>query len=104
MFEVQVLIPVVSNDGRAFSAEDHAAFEAVLVDHFGGFTLYPSTAIGGWKDADGVLYTDRTRVYGIAVASLADGGNVRSVVTFAMSHYAQLAIFVRYLGLVEIMK
>lgn len=103
MFEVQVLIPVVDNDGRAFTGEDHTAFEVVLVDRFGGFTLYPSTAVGGWKDASGVLFTDRTRMYGIAVASITDGAKIADVVTFAKAHYRQLAIFVRYLGLVEIL-
>jgi len=103
MFEVQVLIPIVDNDGRPFTGEDHAAFEAALVDRFGGFTLFPSTAVGGWKDADGVLYNDRTRVYGIAVRSIVDGAGIGEVVTFAKAHYRQLAIFVRYLGIVEIL-
>jgi len=103
MFELQVLIPVVDNDGHPFTGEDHMAFESALVDRFGGFTLFPSTAVGGWKDASGVLYTDRTRVYGIAVTSITDGAKIADVVTFAKAHYRQLAIFVRYLGIVEIL-
>jgi hypothetical protein len=103
MFEVQVLIPVVDNDGRPFTGEDHTAFEAVLVDRFGGFTLLPNEAAGKWKDATGAVYPDRTRLYAIGVGSITDGAKFADVVTFAKAHYRQLAICIRYLGIVEIL-
>jgi excisionase family DNA binding protein len=67
MFEVQMLIPLADNDGETFTAEHHAAFEAAVIDSFGGFTLYPASAIGGWRNAAGVTFSDATRIYGIAV-------------------------------------
>ncbi len=102
MFELQVFIPIVGNDGIAFTGEDHTAFEAVVVERFGGFTLYPSHAVGAWVDA-GVTYRDSIRIYGIVVKSITDGAKVAEVVTFAKAHYAQLAIFIRYLGVTEIL-
>ncbi len=98
-----MLIPVASNEGDTFTAAHHAAFEVAIVDSFGGFTLYPSTAVGGWRNADGVIYADATRVYGIAVVSLADGGKVGELAAFAKTHYRQEAISIRYLGQFEIL-
>lgn len=103
MFEVQMLIPVADNDGDTFPAAHHAAFEAAIIDSFGGFTLYPASAIGGWRNADGVTFADATRVYGIAVVSLADGDKIGGLVRFAKAFYMQEAIFIRYLGIVEIL-
>jgi len=102
MFELMVLIPVADNDGAAFSAEDHHAFEAFVIDRFGGITLYPNTAVGSWIDA-GRVYRDNTRVYGIAVPSITAGGLVAEVVEYAKVAYRQEAIFVRYLGVAEIL-
>ena len=102
MFEVLVLIPVLSNEGSRFSSNHHEAFESYVVDRFGGVTLYPSNAIGTWIDA-GKTYHDETRVYGFAVKSIAQGDKVAQVATFAKTHYAQLAIYIRYLGLSEIL-
>jgi hypothetical protein len=102
MFEVQMLIPVVSNEGDVFTAEHHAAFEARVIDACGGFTLYPSTAVGGWRNDTGQEFRDRTRVYGMAIRSLADGAGVAALGNFAKAHYCQEAIFIRYLGQVEI--
>lgn len=103
MFEVQVLIPLADNDGETFNAEHHAAFEAVVIDAFGGFTLYPASAIGGWRNAAGVTFSDATRIYGIAVASLVNGDKLGAVVRFAKAFYLQEAIFIRYLGIIEIL-
>jgi hypothetical protein len=102
MFALTILIPVVSNDGAVFTAEDHAAFEAFTIDRFGGITLIQTTAVGAWLDA-GKLYRDETRVYEVAVASITKGHLVAEVVEFAKAHYSQLAIYVRYLGIVEIL-
>ncbi len=102
MVEIQILIPVADNAGVRFSPAYHAAFEAYVVDRFGGITRFPSTATGTWADA-GVTYQDRLRVYGIAMRSLTQGALLGEVVDFAKSHYRQEAIFIRYLGLNEIL-
>lgn len=103
MFEVQILIPLADNDGEDFSAEHHAAFEAAIIDSFGGFTLYPASAIGGWRNAAGITFADATRVYGIAVVSLVDGDKIGGLARFAKAFYLQEAIFIRYLGVIEIL-
>lgn len=102
MFELMVLIPVADNDGSAFSAEDHAAFEAFVIDRFGGITLYPNTAVGSWADA-GRVYRDNTRVYGIAVRSITQGALVAEVAAYAKVAFRQEAIFIRYLNVAEIL-
>lgn len=103
MFEVQMLIPLASNGGEIFTVEHHAVFEATILDSFGGFTLYPSAAVGGWRNADGKTFADTTRIYGIAVVSLVDGDKVGALARFAKAFYEQDAISVRFLGVFEIL-
>lgn len=103
MFEVQMLIPLADNDGETFSDAHHASFETVIIDSFGGFTLYPSVAVGGWRNADGKTFADTTRIYGIAVVSLVDGDKVGALARFAKAFYAQEAISIRFLGVFEIL-
>jgi hypothetical protein len=103
MFEVQILIPVQSNEGATFSSAHHAAFEAELLAAFGGFTRIPVEAVGAWKNAAGVRFDDETRLYAVALTSITRGGDVAAVVAFAKAHYAQEAVFIRYLGVVEIL-
>ncbi|RYZ17178.1 MAG: hypothetical protein EOO70_02680 [Myxococcaceae bacterium] len=101
MFEIQILIPVASNEGVTFAPAHHDAFEAFVIDRFGGLT-FAGTVQGAWLD-NGQLYRDTCRLYQVAVTSLTDGGKVGEVVSFAKVHYAQLAICLRYLGIVEIL-
>ncbi len=102
MFEVQVLIPTFSNSGENFSVAHHSAFENALLAAFGGFTLYPSHAAGSWM-SNGVRFDDSLRMYGVALSSLGLGGKLAETVAFARSHYEQEAIFIRYLGMTEIL-
>lgn len=102
MFEVTILIPVVDNDGDTFPASVHDAFESAILDFFGGFTRLPIEAVGAWLNAAGVTYRDATRVYIVAVASLGNGDKIVALVRFAKGLYSQEAIFIRYLGVVEI--
>jgi hypothetical protein len=102
MFEVQYLIPVTDNAKVEFTAVHHVAFEAALLEAFGGFTLLPAEAAGSWVNDHGVPMHDLTRVYIVAVASIAQGDRVAALAGFAKAHYAQEAIFIRYLGVSEI--
>lgn len=99
---VEILIPLTSNEGSTFTHDHHAAFEAHLLIVAGGFSLLPGTVAGGWSD-DGVVYNDTLRVYAVTLVSITEGGKVREIVDFAKAHYTQLAIFVRYLGLAEVL-
>jgi hypothetical protein len=101
MFELTIFIPLADNDGREYSAAHHAQFERAILDRFGGFSSLPGTIAGQWMD-DGRLYRDELRVYSVAVASIVQGSLVGELVEIAKAHYRQEAIFLRYLGQVEI--
>lgn len=103
MFELSLYIPLNANDGESFTSEHHAVFEAFVAEKFGGVSRLPGTIVEGtWIDA-GVTYRDQNIVFAIAIRSITDGSSVREVVDFAKSHYRQLAVFVRYLGVAEIL-
>lgn len=103
MIEIRILIPLSSNEGVTFTQEHHRAFEAVLLDHFGGYTRLPGALVGGWRDADGKVYTDYTVAYSVAVSSITATHALAKVVGFAKAHYRQEAIYLSYLGLSEIL-
>jgi hypothetical protein len=102
LFEVQILIPVADNAGQIFAEHHHAAFETFAVALFGGITRLPNEAVGAWSDA-AVVYRDQTRIYVIALRSIVNGGQVGELATFAKAHYTQLAVYVRYLTLAEVL-
>jgi hypothetical protein len=100
MLIVEILIPLADNDGRTFTSDHHAAFEAALAGLFGGFSRLPGTVTGGWQH-EGRLYRDDLVVYAVALPSIVEGAKVGEAVEIAKAHYAQLAIFIRYLGFAE---
>lgn len=103
MVEVVVLIPVNSNEGVMFTPAHHEAFRLFILARFTGVSVLPGLVDGVWLEA-GTLYTDSTIIYSIAVAGLlADGAKLMEIVEFAKLHYGQLKIFVRYLGLAEVL-
>jgi len=103
MIEVQILIPVNANDGATFSPEHHAAFEAVLLARFGGLSRLPGTVTGQWASDDGKVYADHLIAYMVALKSITDGGTLGEVIATAKRHYSQEAIYLRYLGISEIL-
>ena len=102
MIEVQIRDPLRSNEGASFSSAHDTAFEAFVLERFGGVSQLTGAVLGSWTEA-GVTYRDRTRVYVIAMASITQGGLLLEVVEFAKAHYDQLAIYVRYLGIAEVL-
>lgn len=103
MIEVTLLVPLSDNDGATFTAPHHASFEAVLLDHFGGFTRLPGNAKGGWLDSKtGRIYFDESILYMVGVGGLVGNGALREVVRLAKLHYRQEAILLRYLGVAEV--
>lgn len=103
MIEVTILVPVADNDGQTFSTSHHTIFEAFLAKRFGGFTRLPGEASGGWVDgATGRYYSDRTILYVVAVRGLVGNEDLREAVSFAKAHFRQEAIFLRYLGVAEV--
>jgi hypothetical protein len=103
MIEVSILVPVSDNSGVAYTATTDDAFGAELARLFNGFSRLPGTVAGGWFDAAGTYYPDESRVYVVALESIGDGGKVQQAAEAAKTIYAQKAIYVRYLGLSEIL-
>lgn len=101
MFTVTISIPLHSNQGRAFSPEHHAAFEAFVIARFGGCSRLPGEIAGKWS-AEGRTYVDALVAYEVALPSLLAAVKLDEVIRFARLHYAQEAIYYRYLGLAEI--
>jgi hypothetical protein len=101
MIPADVYVPTASNAGEAFSATHHEAFEAYLASCVGGYTLTGEVR-GGWSHA-GRTYTDTSRVYSVSVAGLADLAKILHVAEIAKIHYGQLAIFVRWAGLTDVL-
>lgn len=103
MINIDILIPVSDNEGESFPQEHHFAFEQVILDHFEGFTRPTGVSIGGWKDPTGKVYRDLSITYRIAVPSITAAAPLAKIIDFAKSHYRQLAIFVTYLGMSEVL-
>lgn len=104
IIEVQMLIPVLDNEGNAFTNEHDVVFETQLATLFKGFTREPAKAAGGWVDEGGRYYPDAMRIYVVAVGGLiTDGAALRFATIFAKQHYRQEKIYLRYLGLSEIL-
>ena len=101
-FETQLFIPLTDNQAQRFIPQHHAAFEAFVVERFGGYTRYAGDVEGVWQEA-GITYHDSNRVYGIKMDSILQGGLIGEVVEFAKAHYRQKAILIRYLGQMEIL-
>jgi hypothetical protein len=70
-----------------------------------GFSLRfpaPGAVEGGWEH-EGKVYRDRTLAYVVALPSITWGGKVGEAAEFAKAHYEQIHLFVRYLGLAEVL-
>ena len=102
MIEFSVLIPVESNAGEAFPPAHDTVFEAFLLERFGAFTRAPGLYTGVWT-SKGLVFRDSTRAYIVAVASVIDAGKFADVVVFAKANYEQEAIYLRFLGLSEVL-
>ena len=103
MIEVQLFIPVADNNGTAFSPAHHDRFEQELLVLFGFSSRLPGTVSGQWTSG-GTVYRDELRVYLVGVPGLlAAADAVRAAAEFAKLHYTQLNLYVRYLGVSEIL-
>lgn len=101
MFEIQILIPRYDNHGNGFAAGTYKVWEAELVNRIGGFSKLAGTVAGGWAH-QGKHYTDESFVYVVAVASIGDGAKVVQLAHYAKMLFQQGAIFLRYLGVAEV--
>jgi hypothetical protein len=103
MIEVEILVPTADNAKQPFPSFHHEQFEAELTTLFGGWQRRPGVVSGQWLDA-GTVYADDLLVYVVAVPGLlAAADPLARLVAVAKAHYAQLAVYVRYLGQSEIL-
>lgn len=103
MIEVSFFIPVSANSGEMFSPHQMEVFETFLIDRFSGFSRLPGEVHGGWQ-GDGKIYHDRNSVWMVLVTGVLEfAPQILETVTFAKSHFDQKAIYVRYLGMGEIL-
>ena len=102
MIEVQIIIPTKDNDGKSFTAKTFKAFEVEMARLFNGVSQLKGEVIGRWID-DNKEYCDTSRVYMVALQSIAEGGKFLEAVEFAKQNFGQLKIYVRYLGQSEIL-
>lgn len=101
MFEIQILIPRFDNQGNGFAAQTYKVWERELVDQMGGFTKLAQTVSGGWAH-EGRHYKDELFVYVVAVESIADGVKAVQAARYAARLFTQESIFIRYLGVAEV--
>lgn len=102
--EVTLLIPVADNGGTPFTPYEVGVFEGYLGEMFGDFSRLPATIVGRWVGDDGTEYVDILFAYLVGVDGLVkEGARLRKLVEFAKSHFRQEAIFLRYLGIFEIL-
>ncbi len=102
MIELTILIPIKSNEGKAFAPAHHQIWERYVVETFGGFSLLPGSVVGAWADG-GVVFNDHTRAYVIAVDGIiVVADKLRIAVRYAAQHYEQKTIYLRYLGVSEV--
>jgi hypothetical protein len=102
VIDLDLLIPVADNSGVPFDPTYDAVFETELNRLFGGHTRMTGDIVGQWVEG-GQTFKDTHRVYRVRVAGLIRNPEVAAVIDFAKQHYAQLAIYVRYLGQSEIL-
>lgn len=101
MVEATIFVPVADNDGMVFSNARHRIFEGFILERFGGLSQSSERVEGTWVDGERV-YKDSLILYIVGLRSLTDGGKLGEVIHFAKRHYRQEAIYLRYLGVAEI--
>lgn len=101
MLAVELFVPLADNDGVVFSDDHHNAFEAHLGGTYSGFSRLNEVQ-GGWVH-EGRVYRDNLVTYMVAIPSITDGAKVRETAELIKRHYRQEAVFVRYLGLAEVL-
>ena len=105
MVEVLILIPLADNAGVEFEGDHNAAFEKNLRDVFGNISVLPGSGHGSWTMRDGSVVIEPWRIYMVAVDSLlASGGTIHRMAQFAAAHFRQESIYVRYLGISELVQ
>lgn len=95
---------MLDNEGVAFDDAHDAVFDEFLARHFGGFTRLPAEAGGGWFDKDSTYYPDTMRGYIVGVDGIIAGAEpLRLMVNIVKAHYRQKAVFLQYLGVIEVL-
>lgn len=103
MIEVQILIPIADNAGNLFGSVSYDEFQDDLLRLFGGCSGPSNPVPGAWRSPEGKVYFDSNRNYTIALESITLGNLIKVAVDFAKLRFGQEKIYIRYLGLSEIL-
>lgn len=93
---VDLLLPVADNDGHPFPTDAIASFETHLLALAGGFTRKGRVA-GVWRDPDGRVFRDTSRLYSLTVPREAAARIASSIDRFVRDAFRQQASFVELL-------
>lgn len=102
MIEVSIFIPIKDNSGKDFPKSPSKLFRKQLNADFGGFTVLSKAAYGEW--VEGEVYSDTHDAYIVRVSGMLSGAErLLAAVALAKTQFRQLGIYVRYLGVSEIL-
>ena len=66
MFLIQILVPVANNEGKKFSAEKFSTLKDILMERFGGLTVFSQApAVGLWEKSEKEVLHDQIVVFEI---------------------------------------
>lgn len=71
MYQIQLLLPLYDNEGRAFARAEFARVTQELAEKFGGVTAHPlAPAEGLWRDEEGTISRDSVVAFEVLTRSL----------------------------------
>lgn len=89
MLKTAFLLPLVDNEGVAFTTTEWNWLQDELVARFGGWSL-EGTVEGAWRAEDGEVYRDRSFRYAVATGNLEA---LRDLLREAKARFRQEAIY-----------
>ena len=93
---LELLIPLVDNDGVPFADPAFADFEDFLITAAGGFTRRGDVE-GAWRSPDGRVMRDRSRSYVVTVPEDITDRAASSIDQYVRRQFRQQAAFVETL-------
>jgi len=89
---VDVLVPLLDNQGNAFPESAFGVFERVLLDLAGGFTRR-SDVEGAWRAPDGTIMRDVSRSYVVTLDARDADQRIEHIDRFIREYFQQHAAF-----------
>jgi hypothetical protein len=89
---VDVLVPLLDNEGVAFPESAFDAFERVLLNLAGGYTCR-GTVEGAWRAPDGTVMRDVSRSYVVTLDARDAAQQIERIDRFIRAYFRQHAAF-----------